>query len=338
MRSHSYNFSAKQLVYAMAPVLIVACLCILALHAANGLGLLPATPAALHPTETQLRHQAKASCSRHPARVALIGDSTCVAGIDAATLSSKIGLPAINLSLIVGIDLESYAQETADFAAANPHQLEWVILLVNPGKFSGNAESASEITLWHTINEQLYLERSGVHPFWDSTDMFAVGLIRERLAPYLLPQALSHRGAAYFGFATEVDAYMTAHNGSLIDFGEYATVSGSAHPVESHSWPIGPECETVCRHFRSLLAPGVKLAIGLTPLPFSIAPRNSHEQTVATLRQLAPWMHADLILSNLPAVLPNPCFSSSGHLNASGQTRFTEALAREFHPIHDQRE
>jgi hypothetical protein len=159
MRSHTYEFSLLDLARLVLPTLGVVALYAVALHAMAWLGWLPRRPITLRADETVLRHQARASRSQHPAEIVLIGDSTCHTAIDAAELSRLLPQPtrAINLALVINIEFSQYAQIAADFAAANPDQVRWVVLLITPLRLANRGES----TLWQTLGDDV---RTGGSP------------------------------------------------------------------------------------------------------------------------------------------------------------------------------
>jgi hypothetical protein len=44
----------------------------------------------------------------------------------------------------------------------------------------------------------------------------------------------------------------------------------------------------------------------------------------------AQWLKAEVVLTNLPAVLPDVLFASTTHMNAAGRDAFTRQLRREL--------
>jgi hypothetical protein len=328
MRSHTYEFTARELVRALAPTLAAFLGIAAALHLAAWQHWLPQPPATLHADETALRHQARASVTRHPAEIVVLGDSTCGAGVAAVQLSNELPDHAgvINLALIIGIDLGAYADAAADFAAANPGQVRWVVLLVSPLKLRGGADNQGHIEFWRRLRDEAHGRGSNAPSPWRAGDYFAARAFRDRLASRLLPEPLRGTGAGRFGFTTELDRCLTTHGGGLADVGEFVPRPGQS-PAD---WSVSPKVEAECRAFCERFPRGARLAIGLTPVALAVAPPNARQLHAECLRQLNAWMRADLVLTNLPAVLPTPCFSPSAHLNARGQREFTSALAKEL--------
>lgn len=323
MRSHIYEASWRDLGRLILPSVGVFSFCAACLHGAAGLGWLPERPATLYADETVLRHQAAARKRPHPARIVLVGDSTCHAAVDAAALSQQLpaGTPVLNLGLILGIDFAVYGQIASEFAASNPNQVRWVVLLITPTRLATRGDRS----LWDLICR-------GAETDGEQNHAFAVGkisggrLIRERLASRLLPAPLRGRGAQQFGFTTGLDAYMTAHDGSVVDFGELQLPPNQPLP----EFPVSDEFATACRDFRTFLPANVKLAVGLTPSAPVAAPALIRPRYFEVLQQLDRLLEPNALLTNLPVSLPVPAFSSSAHLNATGQAMFTAALAREL--------
>ncbi len=91
MLSHEYKFHPADLFRVLMPTLLVCCALLAALKLGARFRLLPPAAAALDPNSTVLAHQARAASSPNPARILLIGDSTCLVGVDAAALSRELG-------------------------------------------------------------------------------------------------------------------------------------------------------------------------------------------------------------------------------------------------------
>lgn len=309
------------------PILAAFFACILGLRLADWAGWFPR-----YSDDAGLQHQVRQANSRHPAQIVFVGDSTCWCGIDPTEFSRQIPgrIPAVNLSLFIWFDLDRYAEQAADFARSNPGQVKWVVLLVCGAKPSNNTETPDYAARWSQLQSEHMAEVQGPRRFWGQDDLFDSNLMRERLAPLILPQALRNRGAGYFGFMNEMSAFMTAHNGGRFDIGEYVP---APNHVLSDYWHLAPQFFTKCQDFRGKMPAGAKLAIGFTPASLGDQPRGSHPYYLACLKQWKDWINADLVLTNLPELLPPPCFAPGGHLNALGQEMFTSAVAKEFAPV-----
>jgi hypothetical protein len=324
MQSHTYEVNGRDLARLILPVIGVWVIAAGCLHAAAWLNWLPAEPITLHADETVLRHQAKARKTSHPAEIVIVGDSTCHAAVDAAALSQQLPgrTPVINLGLVIGIDVAMYARIAADFAATNPGQVRWVVLLVTPSRLAQRGDTL----LW----DQFFNESPAANPEAKRALLIAEvsggKLFKERLASQVLSQPLRGKGAAMFGFTTELDRFMTLHDGSVVDFGE---MSGQTFPVTAE-FPVGADFAEACRDFHANLPPGVKLAVGLTPSPARASGPETQRAYRVCLEQLNHLLRPDALLTHLPVTLPTPGFSPSAHMNAAGQQQFTAALAREL--------
>ena len=73
--------------------------------------------------------------------------------------------------------------------------------------------------------------------------------------------------------------------------------------------------------------------MGLTPGMAGTSGPNEHSRREALLRQWNTWLDADVILTNLPATLPDVFFSPGAHLNQAGQMVYTRLLAKELAPL-----
>ena len=324
MQSHIYEVNRRDLARLFLPVIGVWVIAAGCLHAAAWFDWLPAEPTTLYADETVLRHQAKARKTPHPARIVIVGDSTCHAAVDAAALSRQLRsrTPVINLALVIGIDVAMYARIAADFAATNPGQVEWVVLLVTPSRLAQRGDAF----LWDQFFNDSPSANSEAKQSLLIAEISGGKLFKERLASQVLSQPLRGKGAASLGFTTELDRFMTLHDGSVVDFGE---MSGQTFPVTAE-FPVGADFVDGCRDFRANLPPDVKLAVGLTPSPARAAGPVTQRAYRMGLEQLNHLLRPDALLTNLPVTLPTPGFSPSAHMNAFGQEQFTAALAREL--------
>ena len=328
MRSHEYSFGFRGAVRLLGPTAFMAFCLVALLKIGDALGILPAPAVSADPDMTLLVHQSHASHTRHPAEIVLLGDSTCLVGVDAPGLSMRLpGRPrVINLSLLIGFGLDVYGKVLQDFVTANEGQVSTAVLLVTPIRFAGTSPSTDSMAAWMGIHY------SHVHP---GGDPFGIKVLRGNLLSHVLETPLHGNGAAYFGFSSEIDAYMTAHDGSLIDFGRLNPLPG--HPG-SAKWTVPSAVGKRSRAFRAEVPAGVKLFIGFTPGPASRMPPGASEERIDLLREWNQAIGADALLTNLPASLPDAFYSKTAHLNATGQREFTMILAEELAAALDQAE
>jgi len=323
MLSHRYEFTAPDAARAVALPLIPVAIFALAMHLGAALRLLPAPRPAYDVDRTVLLHQACASLSRHNADLLLLGDSACLMDVNAARLGQLLGRRALNLSTLSYLSLPGQGRLLREYVAANPGQLRTVVLLLHPGTLRLQAQPADYDELladglagrdsFQTATGQGRLNR------WLGLEVFR-GRLLSRFLPFPLP---GQYGLAY-GFTTELWRRLDEGQGSATDPHRFDFSSARA----SAEFRLARQFEAQSRQFRNCVPPGVKLVVGLTPVPQSFAQQNHAPTCQLMLEQLAGWLAADAVLTNLPTTLPDELFASVTHLSARGADRFTELLAR----------
>lgn len=315
----------------MLPTLFtVVCLAAL-LRLSGAVGLMPSRPITVDPNFGVLAHQSRAARSHHPAQILLVGDSTCLADIDARELSERLpGHPRVlNLGLIIWLDLQTYAEVVCDFCAANPGQVHTVVLLVTTQKLAASRNAAQQ-EVWSQARAYERNPAGGSLP-GDTVDWFGLKYLRENLIANVVATPIPGHGEGVgrFGFCSESDAYMTAHDGSSLDLGRVVP----ARKPESAGWHFADDLEEQTFAFRAKIPNGVKLFVGLSPLARTYSPPGDRAQRLEMLIQWNRWLKADALLTNLPAAWPDPLFSSWQHLNEIGQKRFTALLGDRLAPL-----
>jgi hypothetical protein len=332
MRSHEYKFGLGDLARVVVPILVVLCALSGILRLTRQIGLLPRPAAALDPNTTILMHQSRAARSPGGAELILVGDSTCLVGVDPPTLSQ--GLPrrmdVVNLATLSWFELRDYAELAAEFAQTNPDQVRAIVLLLTPEKL-GMSRSERQEEFWQEVRSN---SESGPHSAkrpGGASDPFGLRCLRENLLGHVLAVPLRQRGqgTAYFGFSSEVDAYMTAHHGSLLDFSAFVRPKS---PFRANG-TFALDLEAQTRGFRARIPQGTKLFVGFTPVAHSFCGAEAHNDRLESLHRWNQWLQADTVLTNLPACLPDVLFASKGHLNPAGQQRFTQMVATNLAPL-----
>ncbi|MBI4327791.1 MAG: hypothetical protein HY674_21370 [Chloroflexi bacterium] len=327
MSSHTYDATAHDLARLALPPLLALALYAVLIHAGNAFGLLPPPQPILDPDKTILFHQSRASRSTQNAKIVLMGDSSCMVGVDALQLSARLpGRPSvINLSLIIGLDLDVYQEALRQFLNHNPEQLRVAVLLVTPQKLKKEDDNPYFAALWRSLSDGLN-GPSADQPPDTISELLGMRLFRQRLLTYLLAVPLHGDRTGFYGFSSVMRDYLTVHHGSLVDHGRYNPVQRA----QETNYFLAPAFEPESRRFRARLTPQIKLAAGLMPVPETHVGRDYRPKRTELLRQWNQWLRADHLLTNLPATLPDGLFASGAHLNERGQQRFTDLLAIEL--------
>lgn len=335
MRSHDYQLRPRDWARALAPTLVVIAGLAVLLKAAGHLGLLPAPAVAWDPELTVLAHQSAACHDPEPAEIIIAGDSTCLAGVDARELSRQLpGRPQVlSLALYIWLGMDVYAELVSDYAKAHPHHVRTVVLLMTPSKLTGTSETEDGAAIWRRVHAKKG-RGAGANEAGLGADWLGARALRRHLLSHCLATPLRGSGAHFFGFSSEIEAYLTAHRGSLPTFGTAVPPrrrTGAEPPVARYV--LAPAQEQTSRTFRANMPPGARLFIGLTPAMANTASPGARQQRDDLLRQWNTCIGADAILTNLPPTLPSVFFSPGAHLNQAGQEVFTRLLAREIAPL-----
>ena len=334
MKSHEYKTVIGDWLKAILPTLTVIVGLAAILKAADRLGLLPSPPIFSEPGSIVLAHQSAAARAGLAGEIVLLGDSTCLMDVDAPTLQASLpgNRPVINLGLIAWLSFEDYAGLFADHSAASHSQITTVVLLVTPNKLTLSGEDAhAMIDVWQQIRHQGKGASASQTSPQSLANWLSCEILRKNLLSYWLVKPLEGKsdGAVFFGFPTDIDNYMTTHQGSLIELGTFKPLRRR----EEWSMSPSPELETQSRIFREKIPRGARLIVGLTPIQESGSSMEERRQRAALLLTWSLYLKADGVLTNLPPQLPDVFFAAGGHLNPVGQKRFTSILAREMIPF-----
>jgi len=321
MKSHTVEFTRKELLKLVAPPLVPVVLFALAMQAGERFGLLPAPRPALDVDRAILIHQAEASRARSDAEVVLLGDSSCLMNVNARQLGNSLGRRALNLATFSYLDLGTHARLLREFAQANPGHPGIVVLLMHPEALRrGGSEPYPLDVLTHYLageDHHRFGTFAGTVNALSGVDAFQ-GRVMSRALPTPLP--FTNGFGRIYGFSTGLERFMTEHNGSAIDPGTNAA-KGNAE------YRLSATLENLSRDFRAAVPPGTKLLVGITPVPAKFAGRNYPALREQLLRDWNAWLQADAVLSELPATLPDEQLTGSTHLKPAAIPAYTEALA-----------
>ncbi len=325
MTSHEYRFKPAEvgrlLGASLAPMLIISGL--LRLGALSGI--LPSPWPAFDVDHTVLLHQARASRLPNSADIVALGDSSCLMNFAPQQFDAACGGPhsSINLGTFMYLGFDGYTALLKQYAEAHPRALRAVLLLLHPDMLRGTAA----VPHYLDVLSDFY---SGA----DHTDLgefqgqlcgvFGLTVLQDRLLsrlPTALPQGFGH----YYGFNLDLYQFMDRERGWALDPHQYRPVPGV-----NTEYRLSRRLEDAGRSLRPAVPAGARLVLGITPLPGSAAPAHYATRYQALLAEWGEWMTADVLLTNLPPILPDYWFASSTHLNEVGARQYTKLVAEEL--------
>lgn len=325
--SHSYDFALRDLITNIGLSLVPLAAFALLMHFGASRGLLPPPQATLDADRTILLHQAQASRSRQMADLILVGDSSCLMDVSADQLSRALpgAHSALNLGTLSYLDLDAFSTLFQHYLAANPRRLRAVVLLMNPEALRRPSPSEYHVQALEAYFSGTDFCDPDLPPVLCS---LGVDTWRGRILSWAVPQPLPGALGQTYGFTRDLWNFLSMHHGSAIDPGQFnpAAAQGNAE------YRLARTLEHASQTFRASMPAGVKLFVGITPLPQSFAGPDFvhvHRQLLVTWSQ---WIRADAALTDLPASLPDGLFASITHLNQNGLVQYTQDLA---HALED---
>lgn len=324
MKSHEYLCRPVDLLRLMIGPLFPVALFVAAMQCGARFNLLPSPRPTLDTDHTILVHQAEASRKPQEAQILLLGDSSCLMDVNARELGQHLGVPSLNLGLLSYLGLEHYAEMLRGYVAANPNRLRIVVLLMNPEAL-------------RRVGSEEYYGRL-LSSYWKGEDACRTATFEDRLVCWLgvetfrsrilsraLPSPIEGAFGRKYGFSDNLEAFMRRENGSVID-------PVNERPRGISEYRLSPTLKPVSQQFKMSLPPGVKLLVGITPVPESSAGQNYSELHASMLLEWGEWLQADGLLQTLPATLPENSFARPTHLNESTMRIYTRELASALQP------
>jgi hypothetical protein len=321
MQSHSYRFAKGELIqilfYPLIPLILFAVL----MQGGAQLDSLPKPIPALDTDRTIVLHQAVATELSDPAKILLIGDSSCLMDVAAYRLTgcSGPGSEALNLATLSYLNLQSYRTLLQHYFAHNTNSVRTVVLLMHPEALrqAGSDDYYSELVRRYYLGQDFCPPNVSPISCWLGAEIF-----RERILARTLPLPLAGAYGRKYGFTFDLWKYLSAHRGSAIDPGVFdpSTARGNSE------YRLAASLEVMCRDFAGVIPKKIQLLVGITPIPESQIPPGYQKNYDAMLKKLGEWLEVDASLSNLPPVLPDKLFATKTHLNEEGQRQFTEML------------
>jgi len=320
MKSHTYEFSPSDLLPLLVSPLLVVAGFALAMHGGARMGLLPAPRPTLDTDRTILIHQADASRQSNAASLLLLGDSSCLMNVAARQLTAELRQTVLNLGTLSYLDADAHGRLLREYAAANPGRLRTVVLLMHPEALRRTGAESFHLAIFTN-----YLAGTDHHRRESVTGQFnawsGLDICQGRLVARFRQTPLAGRLGRQHGFSRDLEKFLTWSQGSLPEL-------DSAPLVGSAEYRLAASLENGARQFKAALPPGVKLFVGLTPVPEQLAGRDFAVTHAEILRRWGAWLGADAVLTNLPATLPNENFARSTHLRPQAVPDYTTALAK----------
>lgn len=324
MKSHHYQLRFVDVARLLGGLLVVPILFAVAMRLGVFSGALPSPWPALDVDHTILTHQARASRSPLGADVLCIGDSSCLMDVAGGRLQELFGdgHRVLNLGTFMYVGFNGYAAMLARHADANPGRLRTVVLLVHPETLRGSSSAAHYVGFLSDYY-------AGADPRGPDSvtaqlrGLFGLNIFQNRLLSRT-PLPLPKEWGRFYGFNLNLDDFMRRERGSAVDPHQFVPAPGQGN-AEYH---LAPALKDSCASFRAALPPDARLVVGLTPVPESFAQPDHDARCQRILAEWAEWTGANMVLTNLPATLPDHLFASTTHLNEKGRLVFTEQLAR----------
>jgi len=313
MRSHIYDFRSRDLRQLIAPSLIPLVVFAMAMHLGAILDVLPSPRPALDVDRTILIQKAEASRSRSDAQILLMGDSSCLIDVDAGRLTDEIKRPALNLGTLSYLGLESHAALLRNYFGANPGRVQTVVLLMHPEalRLTSAGEYHTKL-LMHFLRGEDFVVRNYV------SSALGDDAFRSRVLARTLPIPLGGPYGRHYGFNADLEAFLRAHRGSLVD-------PDSREFRGNPEYRLAPQFQKTSLIFRAGIPSNVKLLFAITPMPATYAPPDYLTTRQQMLTQWQEWLAPATVL-NLPATLPDHLFVKTTHLSEEGARQYTKEL------------
>jgi hypothetical protein len=290
--SHHFDFSIGDLVRRSLPPLLGVALLAAALHAVSYMGLLPhPVPADLD--RTLLAAKAELASGTAPASVLLLGDSSCMMDVDAPELARHLGRPVLNLGTLSYLDLTAHTALLRHSLARLPAPPGDVVLLLHPGSLlrGSSLPDLDRFLRASLAGDARSLRSAPRHP---AEGLLAGVVIREQIVQPWIPGLLRGDFATAYGTPWEVRRLVHRQRGTLLD----PTRFDAAAFQGRYEFRLHPRLEPASRDFRSAIPPGVRLWVGLTPLPESLALSDHAARIETVLGTWAAWLRPNRVLNS----------------------------------------
>jgi hypothetical protein len=290
--SHHFDFSISDLVRRLLPPVLGVALLAAILHVVSNTRILP-DPVPADLDRTLLAAKVELASDTAPASVLLLGDSSCMMDVDAPELARQLGRPVLNLGTLSYLDLTAHTALLRHALARLPSPPIDVVLLLHPGSF---LRGSSMPALDQFLRASLARDGTGLRsaPRHPAEGLLAGVVIREQIVQPWIPSLLRGDFAAAYGTTWQVRRVMQRQHGSLLD----PTRFDAAAFQGRYEFHLHPRLEPASREFRSAIPPGVRLWVGLTPLPESLALSDHAARIETVLGTWAAWLRPDRMLNS----------------------------------------
>lgn len=315
---HVYRFDRRDLarnVAATVGLVLLAGLAVLGLLCTG----LAGKPALLgNADSTILATKARLASEPSAARLAFVGDSSCLVNVDIPTLRTA-GVEAVNLGTLSYLGLDAFGLLARRFCEG--HSPAEIVLVVHPECLRLAQASAEHRRILETalgLGEPAWSLQAG-----PAAEALGFEEARERWLDRALPTPLRGGLGARYGFTRDLQRELLGNGGTLEETAQYVAAASTA----SAEYRIAPRIRTECERFRKLLPPGTRLRLVISPVPRSHALRR-HEATVSEMAAtVAASLGAERPRDPMPAILPDTDFGTTTHLRPEAARRYTLRLA-----------
>lgn len=329
-QSHQTQFGLVDITRVTGPTLLALIGVIILLHGLDRLDWAP-KPRPLQTMDEVVFEHRRSVARSSTADVLIIGDSSSAIDVEAPLLESLLpgASDVANQGLLMGLPLPLYAEPAAGIVSRRTPHPTHVVLLLTPRFLTREISSPYHVRLWRQLEDQRNVTDDQNYPVWTSLE-----IARERLVIPMLPWSTHGRAGVFLPYVRISQDHIVEHQGSRYDVGWYNPPPGE----RLNDWTIRPVYLQEARRMREVLEEDAVLYVGLTPLPESAVAPGFKPLRDQMLLQLNASLGADVVLTNLPATLPNGFCATEVHLNRRGAAYYTGLLAGELIPHLDSRE
>src|SRR5688572_30236999 len=340
MRSHTYHLTRADWASLLLPPCLVMAGIVLAMRLWASFDAVPLGPI----TDLDsliLAEKERAAAVMHDAEILLTGDSSCLMDFSAPLLDTLLRPHrTFNLGTMSSLRLERHGELAAAYLVANSNRVTTVVLLVTPEMVGGTSVPIAPVQEYVPADPEMrrrlreIREESAQNEFVATFELvpqlslfLALPLMKTQIVHRVFETPWKGPYGWQYGSPSGFQQHLRAHNGSAIDpvsAGERSMIEYTNKTNYEITEAIKPQCEA----FRAKLPKGIRLLVGLTPVPQSNPSAEYVGARDRILGELAKHLDADAQLLTLPTVMPDQYFSTTTHLNERGARLYTHILAR----------